>query len=883
MNAFLRKLSWLIGRRRREAELQEELQFHLDKEAEQQQLDGLSAANATAAAHRDLGNQALLREDARATWGWTRLGQFVQDLRFGARVLWKSPTYTLVALLSLALGIGATTAMFSVVYGVLMSPYPYARPHEIWAPLISDLNNPQRGGFSRHQMRDYVQLKQLPALADAMATRPESRLLTGDHDPENFTAISVTANAFQFLGVAPILGRTILPSDMKPDGDANVIVLTDKAWRRLFDASPAALGKTLLLNEQPYTVIGVMPPRFGWWTNDGGWLAMREDPQDKGPVAAIMRLKKGVSAKVAEEQLHALHLRLAKERPDDFSKAGFTTALQNYMNITVASGAMESSLHLLFGAVGFLLLIACANVANLQLARGTARAHEIAVRMSIGAGRSRLVRQLLTESVLLSLAGGVLGIALAFALTRAVILFIPASYVPNEARIVLNNYVLLFSAAISVLGGILFGLAPALKCSRPDLGDSLKNASRTLAGDGGARTRKTLVVAEVTLCVVLLTGAGLMIRGFLQLQKLDLGFQADRVLVVGLPLSPRRYANYEQRIGFTERLLQDLRALPGVQSAAIGNGGLPFGGPQSMYSIEGQPEQKSEPIMIGLISAEYPQTMGIPLRAGRGLETAEVGHAEPVALINESAARLWAGASPIGRRIRLNVLERPPATAPAPPHVSSMVTVVGVIGDTRNTGRLNPTAPAVYVPYTLLAPAARTLALRTETNPMLLINAVRQRVRAMDPAQPLAGVVSLEEIVGSETVQPRFNVALFAFFGLLGLALALVGLYSTLSYTVGRRTHEIGIRIALGAPRGDVLSLILGMGGRLVIIGVAAGLVLSLALVKLLRSELLQFPQPDLATLSAVVVLLCGAALLACLIPARRAARLDPTSALRHE
>jgi predicted permease len=872
-----------MQRRRKEAELQEELQFHIDEETAQRQLEGLSTPDARSAAHRDLGNMTLLKEDTRATWGWTRLGQLLQDLRFGTRVLWNSPSYTLVALLSLALGIGATTAMFSVVYGVLVSPYPYARPQEIWAPLIRDLNSPQQGGFSFHQMRDYVELKKLPALADAMATRPESRLLTGDHDPENFTAISVTANAFQFLGVAPVLGRTVLPSDIRPDGEANpVIVLTDKAWRRLFNGSPSALGKTLLLNEQPFTVIGVMPPRFGWWTNDGGWLVLREDPQDRRGVAAIMRLKHGVSPKVGEDQLQALHLRLAKDRPDDFPKAGFTTALQNYLSITVASGAMESSLRLLLGAVGFLLLIACANVANLQLARGTARAHEIAVRMSIGAGRSRLVRQLLTENLALSLVGGVLGIALAFALTKAVIVLIPDSYVPNEARIVLNVYVLLFSAAISVLSGIVFGLAPALQCSRPDLGDTLKDASRTLAGDRSGRTRKALVVAEVTLCVVLLTGASLTIRGFLQLQKLDLGFQTDKVLIVGLPLSPRRYASYEQRIGFTERLLNDVRTLPGVQSVAIGNGGLPFGGPQSQFSIEGLPQQRTQPIQLGLISTEYPQTMGIPLRSGRRLETKEVAHAESVALINESAAKLWpSGTNAIGRRIRLEVLERPPATALTAPTVSPMVTVVGVIGDTRNAGRLNPTAPAVYVPYTLLAPAGRTLALKTETDPMSLVNAVRERVRAIDATQPLSRVVSLEEIVGSETVQPRFNVALFTFFGLLGLALALVGIYSTLSYTVGRRTHEIGIRIVLGAANGDVLRLILAMGGRLVIIGIAAGLALSLALTRWLRGEVIQFPQPDVVTLSAVVVLLCAAALLACFIPARRAARLDPTSALR--
>ena len=886
MNSFLRRLGWLTRRRQKEEELQEEIRFHIEEETEQQLNEGLAMKEARLAARRDLGNAALLQEDTRDAWGWAKLGQLVQDLRFGARVLWRSPGYTLVALLSLALGIGATTAMFSVIYGVLVSPYPYAKPDEIWAPLIRDLKNPQQGGFSRHKMRDFVELKKLPAFAAAMATLPENRLLTGDHDPENFTAVSVTANAFQFLGVPPVVGRTIQPYDVSPGGQpAPVIVLSHKAWQRLFNGSASALGQTVILNDQPFTVIGVMPPRFGWWTNDGGWLALPEDPRDNRPAAAIMRLTKGVSPGVGEEQLQALHMRLAKERPDDFPKAGFTTSLQNYMNITVASGAMESSLRLLFGAVGFLLLIACANVANLQLARGTSRAHELAVRMSIGAGRARLVRQLLTESVVLSIAGGTLGVLLAYGITKAIIVLIPDSYVPNEARIVVNLYVLLFSAGVSVASGILFGLAPALKCSRPGLGDTLKEASRTLAGDaGGGRMRKVLVIAEIALSVALLTGASLTLRGFLQVQSRDLGFQPDRVLVVGLQVSPRRYSTYEQRVAFSERLLNDVRNLPGVQSVAIGNGGLPFGGPQSSYSIEGQSEAQPKPIQIGLISADYPKTMGIPLRAGRELNSEEVAQAEPVALVNETAAKLWPdGSSPIGRRLRIDILARPPVTAPAPEHASPMVTVVGVIADTRNAGRLNPPAPAAYIPYTLLAPAGRTLALRTEANPLLLLNAVRERVRGIDPAQPLSRPTTMEEIVESETVQPRFNVALFTFFGLLGLALAMVGIYSTLSYAVSRRTHEIGIRLAVGATRVNVLMLILAMGGRLILIGLAVGLAMSLVLVRFLRSEVIQFPEADVVALSAVVLLLCAAAILACLVPARRAAHLDPMSALRHE
>jgi predicted permease len=808
-----------------------------------------------------------------------------QDVRYGARVLRKTPGFTLVALLSLALGIGATTAIFSVVYGVLISPYPYGRPGEIWAPLIRDLKNP-RGGFSFHQMRDYVELKKLPAFSETMATRPENRLLTGDRAPENFQSISVTANAFQFLEVPPVLGRTIQPSDVKPDGQPEpVIVLSHKAWLRLFDGSRSALGQKLVLNDQPFTVIGVMPSRFGWWTNEGGWLILPEDPRDSRGAAAIMRLKPDVSPKVGEEQLQALHLRLAKERPADFPKAGFTTSLRNYLDITVASGEMQSSLRLLFGAVGFLLLIACANVANLQLARGTARAHEIAVRMSIGAGRARLFRQLLTESVVLSVLGGALGVGLAFGLTKTIRLLMPDFNVPNEARIEVNGYVLLFSAGVAVITGILFGLMPALKCSRPDLVDALKDAGRSLAGGGHAgRTRAALVIAEIALSVALLMGASLTIRGFLQLQSMDVGFQADRVLMVGLQVAPKRYSTYEQRIALSERVLDSVRGLPGVESAAIGNGGLPFGGPRSGYSIEGQPKEDSRTLVVGLISAEYPQTMGIPLRAGRQLTSAEVAHAAPVALINEIAAKLWAAdTSPLGRRVRLDLLDKPGNSVLVPSSTTSTVTVVGIIGDTRNDGLRNPTLPAAFLPYTMIAPTGRTLAVRTRTPPMSLLNAVREQVRGIDKDQPLNRPLTLEDIVGTETVQPRFNMALFAFFGLLGLAMAAAGIYSMLSYTVARRTHEIGIRMALGAGRREVLGLVLSTGGKLVLAGLGVGLAGSVALAKVLRSEVFQVPETDPLALAGAVLLLCAAALLACLLPARRAARLDPMSALRHE
>jgi len=555
------------------------------------------------------------------------------------------------------------------------------------------------------------------------------------------------------------------------------------------------------------------------------------------------------------------------------------------MDITAVSGDMRASLRLLFAAVGFLLLIACANVANLQLARGTARAHEIAVRMSIGAGRGRIFRQLLTESITLSLAGGGLGVLLALVITKTMVALMPQSYVPNESRIELNLSVLLFSVAVSMVTGIVFGLVPALQCSRPGLVDGLKDAARSVAGGGaGGRTRQGLVVAEIALSVVLLMGAGLTVRGFLQMQKLDAGFRTDRVLMLGLQMPVKRYPNYSQRIAFARRVLDALGELPGVRSVAIGNGGFPFGGGQSAYTIEGQPEEGPGTLLLSLISADYPQTLGIGLRAGRQLTNQDIDHAEPVALINEAATKLWpAGVNPIGARVRLDLLARANASVLPLGNSSPVVTVVGVIADTRNAGLRNPPAPAAYLPYTLIGVADRTLAIRTRGDPSALLRAVRERLRAIDRDQPLSRPITLEEVLGLEAVQPRFNMALFGFFGVLGLAMAAVGIYSMLSYIVARRTHEIGIRMALGAGGGDVLRLIFKMGSRLVLVGLGVGLGLTVALAKVVRSGVFQVPEMDVLALSGVVLLLCGTAFLACFLPARRAAKLDPMSGLRHE
>jgi predicted permease len=803
----------------------------------------------------------------------------LQDLGYAVRSFRRSPAFVLVALLSLTLGIGATSAIFSVIYGVLIAPYPYAKPAEIWAPQVRALDG--RGGhvYSLDELRS---LAAVPAFADVMATSIETVLMTGEFAPESFNGVLLSGTAFNFLGVPPVAGRTIQPTDIRPDGQAEpVVVLSHRLWLRLFEGSPAAIGRTLLLNGRPHTIIGVMPPRFGWYGNAGFWLPLAPARTDLQWINPIMRLAPGVSKTVAEEQLGVLNRRLALEKPAAFPKQGFTTTLLNYLDITVASGEMQTSLRLLLGAVGFLLLIACANVANLQLARGTARAREMAVRVSIGAGRRRLLRQLLTENVLLSLVGGALGVLFAFGAIRFIVGLMPEFYVPNESRVAINTPVLAFSLAVSVLTGIVFGLVPALQTSKPDLTDALRAGRSTGAGAHGGRTRNLLVVIEVALSVVLLVSAGLTARTFFVLQGTDMGVNADRVLIVGVPLPPAKYTTLDQRNRFAEALLERAAGLPGVESATFG---LPIGGPQLPFTIVGHTPDDSKRIGINMVGADHLRTFGISLRGGRMFDASEVRRGDRVAVINEAALKFWSpGENPIGARLRLPFLERPPARSLVDTNRPPEITIIGVISNTRNAGLRAEPAPAVIMPYSIVAPLQRTLAVRSHGDPNLLLNPIRAQVRAMDADQPLGRPITLGEILGQEVIQPRFTMALFSAFAALGLTLAAAGIYSVLSFHVTRRTHELGVRMALGAPRRHVLGLMLTMGGRLVLVGLVIGVAVSLASARLLRSQLFGVEPADPLAYAAVAVLLTAVAFVACYIPARRAAGVDPMVALRQE
>ena len=870
----------------RRQRLEQEMQEHIDLEAQENIDAGMSPHEARQAAMRKFGSLAAAADQSRETWGWLWLERLGQDVRYALRSFRRDAGFTVVALLSLMLGIGASIALFSVVYGVLIAPYPYASPDRIWAPAVV---GPRDAVHMWHwySPREMDEIQKLPAFADVMATSVRPVMLTGGINPENFYGVFLTGGAFNFLGVKPLLGRTIQPFDIAPGGEpAPVVVLSYGFWQRFFSGDPRAIGRTITLDDLPRTIIGVMPPRFGWWTNEAFWLPLRSDPKDASGLAVIMRLAPGVTQHAAEQQLNQLNIRFAAEHPDDYPKGQLRTVLLNYMDITTASGQMADSLHLLFAAVGLLLLIACVNVANLQLARTTGRAREIAMRLAIGAGRGRLVRQLLTESVLLSVVGGALGILFAVGATRLIAVLLPPNYVPNEARIVINGWVLLFSLAVSMLTGILFGLAPALRSSRPDLVGTLKDGGGGATGSlRGRAMRSWLVVAEISLSVILLAGASLAVRGFVEILRVDPGFQPERVLRIGITLAPKRYPTWTQRNVIDRNLLQSIIDLPGVQAAALGNEGMPYSGWRSSFSIEGQPPTEGSKVALALISRDYPQTLGVPLKRGREFTEAEIESGTRVALINQSAARLWpAGQDPVGRSMQIDDLAQPaPNQVLAAPGIAAGVTVVGIIGDTRNDGIDEAPLPAVYLPYTLFAPPNRELAVRTAGDPLSLVNTVRLKARELDRDLAVGRPVTLDEVLGEETQQPRFNMALFSSFAALGLVLAAIGIYSVISYNVTQRVQEIGVRMALGAKRGDILKLIFFMVARLAALGLAIGLLGSFLVERLVRFQMFAKTSFGVIPLLTIVLVLAGAAMLAAWLPASRAGNLDPVRALRHE
>ncbi len=806
------------------------------------------------------------------------------DLRYALRLLARSRLSTILAILSLALGIGATTAIFSVVYAVLIDPYPYTAADRIGT---SRVINAKKDDYSiRYTLSQYMEMKaNAKSVEDIILNDRNSVTLTEQGIPENIHQEFFSPNAFEFFGVPPLFGRTFHPNDVGDESKVeDVAVLSYAFWKRHFFGRRDVLGKSLRLNDKFYTIVGVLPVRFTWQDADVySPIAIRPDNELRYHV--MMRVRSGVPRDQVNAEFQAFHLKFAKiDPPILYPEPPFRTEFTS-VNEGIL-GKFANTLLALLAAVGFLLLIACANVANLLLARASARRGEIAVRAAMGAGTKRIVQQLLTESVILSVAGGALGVLFAYGGIKAVITLLPQYSIPHEAVISLNLYVLAFAVTVSVLTGILFGLAPALQLSRQNQSAFLRDAGRdSAAGSAGNRLRNILIVSEVALSLVLLTGSALAGYGLIELTRQKLGFEPKGILAVFVPTPQTRYPEWSQRRTVFNDVMDRVKALPTVESVAASVTGIPpYSGADLKFDMAGLKEPVG--IRVDLVSDAYLSTMRIPVLKGRFFDASDVERPKPVAVITDTMANAYfSDQDPIGRQITIEVPKEglPPGFV-RPPVTSASYEIIGVTGHPRNRGLKESPQPAVYIPFTNLFPPGMMFIIRTTNpNPLAIEDSVRKAVSAVDPTQALGFVQTGEDFLGPEFAYPKFATFLFGIFGGIGLALASIGIFGVVSYSVSRRTREFGIRMALGATPGNVLSLVITSMGRVLIVGFVLGTLFSVVTTHFLADKLEGLGGTNPIVLLAVIAVLAIAALTACTLPARSATQIQPVEALRHE
>ena len=856
-------------------ELDEELRFHLDRQIERNIKNGMTPEDARLAAMKTFSRVDQSKEECRDARGVGFIDNVRRDVSYSLRVLLKNYAFTIVVVLTLALGIGANTAIFSFANGILLRPLPYPQSDRL---VVLDETASKRGLESmpvsypnfldwREQNKSFEDI--------GVYFNTQRFALSGAGEPTEVRGAFISHGLFEILRVSPHLGRTFTANEDRPEEDA-VVILGHSLWQRNFGGDPNIIGRKIMLNSRARTVVGVMPSGFRFPDTAELWapvaLTTKTFTRTDHGLLSIGRLRDGVSLAEAQAEMHNIAARIEQQNP--VTNEGLGVKVESLRD--TLTGDYREALLILLGVVGCVLLVACVNVANLMLARATARQKEFALRAALGASRWRIMHQLLVESLLLALIGGVVGFFLSIWALRLLLTAIPGQ-LPFWMNFSIDLRVLGFTAAITLLTGLMFGAAPALHTSRVDLNDTLKEGGRGASGVR-SRARSLLVVAEIALSLVVLVGAGLMIQSFLRLKRVNIGLDAHNVLTANLSLPRVKYKEADQRIGFFKQLLERMRNLPGIEAASA-TGTLPLGGGGwgRSLTVEGFPVLsvgQAPSIQHTVVTPDYFRTMGIPLLAGRDFNDADAKDSLDVTIIDERLAReYWPNESPIGKRVRFG-----PPEDNEPWH-----TIVGVAGTVRHQRIQEDTRKSVYLPHAKIPIGGLALVMRTTSNPQELAGALRREVAQLDADLPVSEVATMEEVVAESIWQPRLYATLFGAFAGGALLLALIGIYGVMAFLVQTRTHEIGVRMALGASKRDVFKLIVGRGMKLTALGVLIGVGGAIALTRLMHSLLFNTSATDPLTFVAISALLSVAAFLACYIPARRAAKVDPLIALRYE
>ncbi len=877
---FQRLLSFL-RRRGLDRDFEEELSAHLDSAAADYIASGMAPDEARRQARLKFGALESAKDLHRDSRGLPFLDNLVKDVRYALRQLGKNATFTLAAVVSLGLGIGATTAVFGVIYGVLLHPYPYRNVGQ-----MVDIGLQDRAGTLKSVLLtgpQFEQFEQARCIESSIAWQNWALPATSSNPPQDVKAVFFTPNASKYFGVPPVLGRELIPSDA-PEGKSAqpVVLLAWSFWHRNFNANPSVLGKTLQLLHKNYTVIGVMPERFAW---NGGdvYIPLEITDGSQSIFAFSAKLKSGVTLAAADAELQALFERFAKETPARFP-ASFHVRSRRL--IDRYGQTLPHTLLLLFAAVVLLLLIGCANTSILLLARGASRKHELAVRAAIGASRGRIVRQLLTESCVLSFAGASLGVLLAYATVHAIANWLPQYSYPHEAAIGINLPVLVFSVLVALLTSLAFGLSPAFRLSRSELGRVTRAATRNMSGEVHEKRAYTILIAcQIALSLLLLSAAGSAADAFARLLRTNLGYNPSRVMDVSIPIHYGSYGNWKERAAYFDQLRQRVAALPEVEGAVNSSSATPpFDGTPERLEVLGSAARQNHEARLSLVDPGYFSLLHTPLLRGRIFNESETMQGARLAVINQTMARqYWPNGDALGRSIRLPELKGEGWLRLAAPHSEQWFQIAGIVGDARNDGLLEPVKPAVYLPYTIWMGVELDMLVRTHISPLSVVHSVRAQIQTVDSNQEVTEYVpTLENLITTqvEWQQEHLVTMLFGAFAILALLLSTIGLYSVVSYSVAQRSSEFGIRMALGAQPGNVFRGVLLSTSRSVGSGIGAGILLAAAFHPLL-ARWIEDSSRNLTILLTASLLLAVVSVLAGFFPARKAARIDPVESLR--